>query len=156
MKMPRNISIIAIFLLASQLLMVAPTIDSESVSPQPDYDDDDMAPYSSEPYIEPVDPPESPEEAAERDYLLRKCADKLNHDCGEAIFTNIFQNASNVFTDDCCRNLVSIGKDCHIRMVRYIAGREEYKANASITVPKGQQVWNKCALVAPAPAPSSK
>lgn len=128
--------------------MIAPQIISASVSPA-------SVPPSSHEFIG-SSPQLSPEEASKQKYL-ENCASKITEQCGEEIYTSVFRNGT--YTDNCCHNLVvSLGKECHDKMVKFIIFNiPEFKEKNSTILTKSEQIWNKCALVAASPssAPSS-
>ncbi|KAI6682497.1 hypothetical protein NL676_036378 [Syzygium grande] len=80
------------------------------------------------------------------EYLV-DCATKLAEQCGYEIFSNIFADKEQL-TPQCCKKLVSMGKECHEAMVNFIIISPTYSKNASITVPRSKKVWKECVSLA--------
>ncbi|KAF8033807.1 hypothetical protein BT93_C0156 [Corymbia citriodora subsp. variegata] len=89
------------------------------------------------------------------DPYLAACANKLTEKCGEDIFGNIFigPDQPNKLTHECCKKLVLVGRECHEAMVNFILSVPTLAKNASITLPRSKQVWNKCVLLAEGAVP---
>ncbi|KAG7543179.1 Prolamin-like domain [Arabidopsis thaliana x Arabidopsis arenosa] len=73
--------------------------------------------------------------------FLKACVEKPSSICGGEIFQNVLDE-KNLVTDECCRDILKIGKDCHLGLIKIIFSSYEYKNIASI--PRSKQTWNDC------------
>ncbi|CAA0395071.1 unnamed protein product [Arabidopsis thaliana] len=73
--------------------------------------------------------------------FLETCAEKPSSICGGEIFQNVL-DATTLVTDKCCRDILKIGKDCHLGLIKIFFSSYEYKNIASI--PRSKQTWNDC------------
>ncbi|CAL9248799.1 unnamed protein product [Arabidopsis halleri] len=77
-----------------------------------------------------------------KDYILA-CPKKPNPKCEDEIFNNMLDETTPV-TDECCRDVLNTGKDCHLAMVKIIFSTYDYKNIASKAILKTKQAWNDC------------
>ncbi|CAH8266681.1 unnamed protein product [Arabidopsis lyrata] len=77
-----------------------------------------------------------------KDYILA-CPKKPSPKCEDEIFNNMLDEMTPV-TDECCRDVLNTGKDCHLAMVKIIFSTYDYKNIASKAIPKSKQTWNDC------------
>ncbi|XP_010498390.1 PREDICTED: uncharacterized protein LOC104776077 [Camelina sativa] len=77
--------------------------------------------------------------------FLRGCAEKPSSKCGDTIFKNLVdETTSTPITDECCRDILKIGRDCHLGIVKVLFSTYEYKDIASKAIPRSKQTWNDC------------
>ena len=79
-------------------------------------------------------------EDAEKIIKANNCKTKHGQ-CGEEIFKSIFQTGT--VTDECCGELVAMGKVCHDAFVQ--ANLKNPDLDKSAIVIKSKQIWNTCA-----------
>ncbi|EFH53171.1 hypothetical protein ARALYDRAFT_904700 [Arabidopsis lyrata subsp. lyrata] len=77
-----------------------------------------------------------------KEYILA-CPKKPSPKCEDEIFNNMLDETTPV-TDECCRDVLNTGKDCHLAMVKIIFSTYDYKNIASKAIPKSKQAWNDC------------
>ncbi|XVF47827.1 hypothetical protein PTKIN_Ptkin03bG0142000 [Pterospermum kingtungense] len=126
-------------------------IEDVGISPAPEGEDFALPPESDDDFDEDevaTPPARSPEQLK----FLNACLSKITEECAKQVFTYMFEDLT--VTDKCCGVLIEMGEPCHISLVKTIFSMPEYKANASLGIPRSKQVWNKCALVV-APTASS-
>ncbi|AEE32170.1 ECA1 gametogenesis family protein (DUF784) [Arabidopsis thaliana] len=75
--------------------------------------------------------------------FLEACSEKPSSKCGNEVFKNMLDETVPI-TDECCRDILKIGKDCHLGLVKLIFATYEYKNKASKGIPKSKQTWNEC------------
>ncbi|KAG7640454.1 Prolamin-like domain [Arabidopsis suecica] len=76
------------------------------------------------------------------DYILA-CPKKPSSKCDDEIFNNMLDGTTPV-TNECCRDILKTGKDCHLALVKIIFSTNDYKKIASKAIPKSKQTWNDC------------
>ncbi|EOY09207.1 Uncharacterized protein TCM_024608 [Theobroma cacao] len=84
--------------------------------------------------------------------FLEECTKKMSQKCGQNVVGSIFGDT--VTSDECCQELVRMGKTCHDDMVKFFVSLPELKLNASDVYAEGEQVWNDCVSRAASPSPS--
>ncbi|XP_002882760.2 uncharacterized protein LOC9318826 [Arabidopsis lyrata subsp. lyrata] len=75
--------------------------------------------------------------------FLQACAEKPSVKCGDEVFKNMLDETTPI-TDECCRDILKMGKDCHLGLVKIIFATYEYKNIASKGIPNSKQTWNDC------------
>ncbi|CAH8254810.1 unnamed protein product [Arabidopsis lyrata] len=75
--------------------------------------------------------------------FLEACADKPSTKCGNEVFKNMLDETTPI-TDACCRDILKMGKDCHLGLVQIIFATYEFKNFSSKGIPKSKQTWNDC------------
>ena len=80
-------------------------------------------------------------EDAEKIIEANNCKSKIHWQCGKEIFKSIFQ--AGTVTDECCGELVTMGKVCHDALLQ--GNLKNPNVNKSAIVTKGEQIWNTCA-----------
>ncbi|KAL1199663.1 Protein DOWN-REGULATED IN DIF1 11 [Cardamine amara subsp. amara] len=116
-----------------------------NISPISEFDIHVEAP---EPYI--ADSPEAkydvvhaPHYSQKQLKFLEDCAQKSTTKCGVEVFENMVDETTHV-TNECCRELLKLGKDCHLGLVQIIFATYEYKNIASKAIPESKHTWNTC------------
>ncbi|EOY12974.1 Uncharacterized protein TCM_031482 [Theobroma cacao] len=84
------------------------------------------------------------------------CETKMTLHCVNEVFTSIFKTG--IVTDNCCIELIGLGKFCHDALIKKTLENPLFKNNdTSVILSRGAQVWNKCTLVSkdvsPSPSP---
>ncbi|XVE71728.1 hypothetical protein DITRI_Ditri10aG0174900 [Diplodiscus trichospermus] len=115
----------------------APVPDGYAPPPEYDYYIDYDHDYEDEVAIPPQPSPEKLK-------FLNECLSKMIPECAKEVFMYMFEDL--VVSKHCCEVLVDMGEPCHISLVKTIFSIPEYKADASLGIPRSKQVWNKCAL----------
>lgn len=87
-----------------------------------------------------------PEASPELFKYLESCVEKMEDECGEQTVGYLFSNEP-LMTDTCCMQLVAMGRACHRAMVNMTLSLPDFKAYASIALPKSDQLWDKCEVV---------
>ncbi|KAK1395370.1 hypothetical protein POM88_014426 [Heracleum sosnowskyi] len=77
--------------------------------------------------------------------FVAKCGEKLSNHCGEEIRNDLLEIEN--ISGYCCKQLVEMGKICHLGMVRLAATTSVNKEEASTIVSNSARVYNKCARV---------
>ena len=71
--------------------------------------------------------------------------------CDDAVFDNVFDNKTRIFTNECCRRIVDRGRRCFDEyVISYLSEDEKMPddlRNPSIQFPKSKQIWDKCVSV---------
>ncbi|KAF3528988.1 hypothetical protein DY000_02043379 [Brassica cretica] len=78
--------------------------------------------------------------------FLQICLQKLNSDCGDNIVKNMLDKTTTQLTNECCRYLLKIGKDCQLGVAHIISSNTEYNNIASKAIPKSKHTWKDCVL----------
>ena len=78
--------------------------------------------------------------------FLDGCANSLSEECGDEIMFGMFIEAN--ITDECCGQLVKMGRTCDKHFVRLLLKFPELKPNTSLIMANAAKVWNHCDLVA--------
>lgn len=81
-----------------------------------------------------------------------KCVVKISPKCALKVISQIFGNG--VVTDPCCQELVQEGKECHDKLVKYIADRPSLIGNESNYLKKRDELWAHCVSVSKALSPA--
>ncbi|CAA7016181.1 unnamed protein product [Microthlaspi erraticum] len=76
--------------------------------------------------------------------FLQDCLEKQNSKCRDSIFKDLLDETTQILTDECCRDLLKIGKDCHLGLAQLILSSYKYKNIAFKAIPKTKQSWNDC------------
>ncbi|XP_018458975.1 protein DOWN-REGULATED IN DIF1 11-like [Raphanus sativus] len=76
--------------------------------------------------------------------FLQICLQKLNSDCGDNIVQNMLDKTTTQLTNECCRNLLKIGKKCHLGVAHIISSNTEYNNIVSKAIPKSKHTWKDC------------
>ncbi|KAG2317284.1 hypothetical protein Bca52824_020406 [Brassica carinata] len=76
--------------------------------------------------------------------FLQICLQKLNSDCGDNIFKNMLDKTTTQLTNECCRDLLKIGRDCHLKVAHIISSNTEYINFASKAILKSKHTWKDC------------
>ncbi|KAF8109512.1 hypothetical protein N665_0095s0080 [Sinapis alba] len=77
--------------------------------------------------------------------FLEVCFQKLNSsDCGDHFFKNIVDEATKVVSNECCCNLLNIGKDCYLGVIQMTLSSYEYRNIVFKAIPKSKQIWTDC------------
>lgn len=74
--------------------------------------------------------------------FVAKCGENLSNHCGEEIRNDLLgiENMSGY----CCKQLVKMGKICHMGMVRLAATTSVNKEESSTIISNSARVYNKC------------
>lgn len=75
--------------------------------------------------------------------FLQNCLQKTTTKCGDEVFKNMLDETTQM-TNECCRELLKLGKDCHLGLVQIIFATYEYINIASKAIPRSKQTWNTC------------
>ncbi|GFP86646.1 hypothetical protein PHJA_000808400 [Phtheirospermum japonicum] len=79
--------------------------------------------------------------------LVDKCLRKLSGNCGLDIFTAIFGDDKAV-SDDCCVNLVAMGRRCHRKIMKATMLLPEFERREKTEIKnKDAEIWSHCVLV---------
>ncbi|KAF8085256.1 hypothetical protein N665_0674s0021 [Sinapis alba] len=76
--------------------------------------------------------------------FVQICLQNMNSDCGDNIFRNMLDNTTTQLTNECCRDLLKMGKDCHMGVAQIISSNTEYINIASKAIPKSKHTWKDC------------
>lgn len=119
-----------------------------NISPTPDFDiyveSPDEAPYEADSPAMAYDMELTHHYSHKRLDFLQNCLQKPSSKCGVDIFKNLLDVTTTQLTDECCRDLLKIGKDCHLGLAQIIFSSYEYKNIASKAIPKSKHTWNDC------------
>lgn len=77
--------------------------------------------------------------------FVAKCGENLSNYCGEEIRNDLLEIEN--ISGYCCKQLVKIGKICHMGMVRLAATTSVNKEESSTIISNSARVYNKCARV---------
>ncbi|EOA14927.1 hypothetical protein CARUB_v10028270mg [Capsella rubella] len=153
-------SLLMVMLVSIVMFYMARPVLSQIIDPYSEEVPEDvaMSPSDFEIYVEspeeaPFDEADSPAEEYDRELahhysheqleFLAACGKKQNTKCGDEVFKNMLVDTPQI-TDECCRDILKIGKDCHLGLVKIIFTTYEYKSYASKGIPKSKQTWNDC------------
>lgn len=119
-----------------------------NISPTPDFDiyveAPDEAPYEADSPAMAYDMELIHHYSHKRLDFLQDCVQKPSSKCGDDIFKNMLDQTTTQLTNECCRDLLKIGKDCHLGLAQIIFSSYDYKNIASKAIPKSKQTWNDC------------
>ena len=131
-----NIFIMVALILASGVMA---SLAQESLNPSTQIDDTAFPP-ESEGELPPKLVPGYPKH-------LEHCAMKIEAECAKEIFIGMFKSLP--VSEKCCLQLIKkMGKTCHDDLERAIIFMPEFSSRASEAIPKGEHIWDKCAVVA--------
>ncbi|KAI4357085.1 hypothetical protein L6164_001056 [Bauhinia variegata] len=86
---------------------------------------------------------------------LEKCGSRLTPKCREELSGFIVFGKATV-TEECCDQLVNnLGQRCHFDLMKSLVLNPNFKSTISEIFERGEQIWEKCALAAKSPSPSS-
>lgn len=110
--------------------------------------------------ISPISSPESlayePAAAYEYDYelldhmttqrikFLQDCSDRLSSKCGVEMADGLIDEKP--VSEECCKNFLKIGRDCHEGLMTFVFATYELKDVAYEILPRSKRMWNKCVL----------
>ncbi|KAF8085257.1 hypothetical protein N665_0674s0022 [Sinapis alba] len=117
------------------------------ISPMPDFDIHDESP-------EPPSEADSPTMEYKLDLggyysvkeldFLQACLKKLDSDCGSKILMDMNDKTTTQLTTECCRDLLKIGRGCHLIVAELMSVNMDYYNSASKAVPKSKYTWKDC------------
>ncbi|PRQ33050.1 putative Prolamin-like domain-containing protein [Rosa chinensis] len=76
---------------------------------------------------------------------LKDCERQFTEKCGIEVGNSIFNNG--FLSDDCCRDLVKLGKPCHDTFLNTSLVALHPNANKAQTLAKGEQIWTECVAI---------
>jgi len=153
-------SLLMVMLVSIVMFYMARPICSQKINPHSQEMPEDVAisPSSDFDYVEapdeaPFEEADSPAMEYDRELahhysdkqlkFLEACSEKPSSKCGNEVFKNML-NETMPITEECCRDILKMGKDCHLGLVKLIFATYEYKNIASKGIPKSKQTWNEC------------
>ena len=74
--------------------------------------------------------------------------------CGKQIFKSVIRDG--IVTSFYCHELVTMGKNCHDKMVEYIAHAPEFQAHLVEYLAKGKEAYKSCSIAIVPPTRSIK
>lgn len=106
--------------------------DDVSIPPIPDYVESPSKP----------EPP--PHYSGEEIAFLEGCLQKLNSDCGAKILTDLNDETTTPLMYECCRDLLKIGRDCHLIVADRVSVYMWGYPSTSKAVSKSKYTWKDC------------
>lgn len=73
------------------------------------------------------------------------CCSNQSKVCIGYIIDQVFGNGAD--SDSCCRELVKEGKECHDKLIKYIADRPSLSASEPKYLKKRDELWATCVAV---------
>ncbi|RID80734.1 hypothetical protein BRARA_A03374 [Brassica rapa] len=129
---------------------MSPTIFSQEY----DYSLEDVSIPPIPDYIEAPSQPQVSYYTNEEFAFLQDCLKKVETDyCAAKIFKDMLDETTTPLTIGCCRNLLKIGRDCHLigRDCHLVVAKYEtipqfayFDPSASNAVPKSKYTWKDC------------
>ncbi|KAK4718348.1 hypothetical protein R3W88_016686 [Solanum pinnatisectum] len=90
----------------------------------------------------------SPESHPEFHVEVKECLQNISDDCGVIIFNKIFDNGKYTDVDECCGQLLTLGKKCHHTIMESTIDSPEMKGvNKTAVWINSDNLWKKCAFV---------
>ncbi|KAL1832381.1 hypothetical protein ACET3Z_002032 [Daucus carota] len=77
--------------------------------------------------------------------FVAKCGENLSDHCGQEIRNDLLGIED--ISGYCCKQLVKMGKVCHMGMVRLAATTSVNKEESSAIISNGARVYDKCAML---------
>ncbi|KAL1191769.1 Protein DOWN-REGULATED IN DIF1 11 [Cardamine amara subsp. amara] len=74
--------------------------------------------------------------------FLLDCDDKLSSKCGIEMTKGFYNNKP--VSEECCENILKIGRDCHVGLMNLALATYELKDLAYEILPRSKQMWNTC------------
>lgn len=74
--------------------------------------------------------------------FLHDCDDKLNSKCGIEMTERLVNNKP--LSEECCENILKIGRDCHEGLINFVFATYELKDVAYEILPRSKHMWNTC------------
>ncbi|PRQ32887.1 putative Prolamin-like domain-containing protein [Rosa chinensis] len=76
---------------------------------------------------------------------VKDCERQFTEKCGIEVGNGIFNNG--FLSDDCCRDLVKLGKPCHDTFLNTSLAARHPSANKAQTLAKGEKIWTECVAI---------
>lgn len=90
-------------------------------------------------------PTSSPEPHPEFQVQVKDCLEKISDDCGVIIFNKIFDSGKYTDVQQCCPQLLKLGKKCHNAIIQSTIGSPEMKGlNQTQVWINNDNLWNEC------------
>uniref|UniRef100_A0A0V0GTV0 Putative ovule protein n=1 Tax=Solanum chacoense TaxID=4108 RepID=A0A0V0GTV0_SOLCH len=90
----------------------------------------------------------SPESHPEFHVEVKECLQNISDDCGVIIFNKIFDNGKYTDVDECCGQLLTLGKKCHHTIIESTIDSPEMKGvNKTAVWINSDNLWKKCSFV---------
>ncbi|KAF7153990.1 hypothetical protein RHSIM_Rhsim01G0015900 [Rhododendron simsii] len=116
--------------------------DNPAPAPSPSYD---LSPAAEDlNYINSIPP-------AERK-LLDDCSNRMTRKCGDNVVSGLLMKSE--VSDDCCTQLVRMGKKCHNHLVKLLVRYPDFRQNAATIKESSRKIWSGCRDVAADPPAS--
>ena len=94
---------------------------------------------------QPSAPQPSPKEIISEAYY-QTCKNKIGRHCGITIVSEMFFN--NATTDaSCCRNLLTMGKNCHVNMLGRILTVHPFSELKAFAMQRNRELMKRCSLL---------
>ncbi|XP_010462150.1 PREDICTED: uncharacterized protein LOC104742797 [Camelina sativa] len=74
--------------------------------------------------------------------FLKHCSDKMSSKCGVEMTKGLIHDKP--VSEECCENILKIGRDCHEGLMNFVSATYELKDVANKILPKSKMMWNKC------------
>ncbi|KAL1195277.1 Protein DOWN-REGULATED IN DIF1 11 [Cardamine amara subsp. amara] len=74
--------------------------------------------------------------------FLQDCDDKLSSKCGIEMTEGLVNNKP--VSEECCENILKIGRDCHEGLMDFVFSTYELKDVANEILPRSKRMWNTC------------
>lgn len=111
--------------------------DNPAPAPSPSYD---LSPVAAEDlnYISSIPP-------AERK-LLDDCSNRMTRKCGDDLVSGMLTKSE--VSDDCCRQLVRMGKKCDKHLVKLLVRFPDFRQDSATIKENSRKIWTGCRDVA--------